>query len=185
MNNTHELKSTLDALQSRSKQRVLSVEDIADLVEEAERDLRSRGLLKMFWKGVTASYDTDEYFPKSYTYPVSYTAITLKRFASGWFLIACQRDKEYGAKLRGLEVTVPVKSDEALKEHTEVKTLLRQVVVNDPSTYCYADAAEAILERSSYLALLKVTTLLLCNTKDKMFHPGGTAATRLYSEASL
>jgi len=92
VNDKVKVKNALDLTQKRCSVRMISLDDIPDIIEETERHM-STIMYKKDWKGVSVTYRFGSSFAGSYNGIPMSTSIELLRGATCWFIISLCRER--------------------------------------------------------------------------------------------
>ena len=88
--NRDRIQKEIDAIQKRTRERNIDVDDIFRAVHDIEERL---GISKSAMTGVKASVDMNaQNFPNAYKWSPESTNFTMERVASGWKLVGIERD---------------------------------------------------------------------------------------------
>lgn len=89
--NSAAINAAITAAEGMSTARTIDAASVISAVEEVEKTL---GIPKKALVGVSFSADPHaQHFPSAYKYTPESTQFTAKRFPSGWFLVAVERDR--------------------------------------------------------------------------------------------
>ena len=90
--NREKIDSVIKAVEGQARVRTCDYSDVLDLAFKAEENLKSLGIPRSSWGGITYTYQ-ETVQCNSYGYPVSSTWIRIVAGSrgSGWFLIGCGR----------------------------------------------------------------------------------------------
>lgn len=87
------LQAVLDEVQGRAKVRTITVDDLFDFCQDAEKELTSHSVLKSHLRGVEVVADPcARKFPNAYKYPPASTQFKSVYGPSGWQLVWVTRD---------------------------------------------------------------------------------------------
>ena len=90
INNKEKIEAALNEVQSRTKARTISYEDILETIEHIEEKLN---ISKKAMVGVIARVSVQcQHFPANYNGQPMGTEFTIQRFSSGWFLTGVSRE---------------------------------------------------------------------------------------------
>jgi len=86
------INEAIDAAEYRCSARLLSYDELLNVVKNAEKTLEQMRIPKRRWQGVYIDFHPEN-VAKAYKYPAEGTAARVERFTSGWFLVDVYRGK--------------------------------------------------------------------------------------------
>lgn len=92
--NTSKLILAIDNAQKNITARTVTVFDCIDAIKQAEKKLKLLEVSPKYWKDCTIEIKPEK-VTNSYKYYASGTYVTIKRFATGWFMIDIGRCESF------------------------------------------------------------------------------------------